>query len=64
MGKSNQGLCTTRLYSEETSLTNQPKDLRSWLCNKLYPEKMVEEQLRRVEKRIRYGLLFTGSCIG
>ena len=25
---------------------------------------MVDEQLRRVEKRIRYGLLFTGSCIG
>ena len=25
---------------------------------------MVDEQLRRVEKRIRFGLLFTGSCIG
>ena len=25
---------------------------------------MVDEQLRRAEKTIRYGLLFTGSCIG
>ena len=59
-----QGLQIKRLCSDPTSLTNHLKDLRSWLCNRIYPESRVKEQLRRVENRARDELLFTNSCVG
>ena len=59
-----QGLQIKRLFSDATSLINHLKDLRSWFCNRGYPESMVKEQLKRVENRIRNELLCTNSCIG
>ena len=53
---------TKNLCSEETSLTNILRNLRSWFCNRGYPEIMVEENLRRVENRNRDELLFADSC--
>ena len=55
------GLHIKRLYSDETSLTNHLKDLRSWFCNRDYPGSMVKEQLRRVKNRTRDELLCTNS---
>ena len=49
---------------EKTSLTNHLEDLRSWFCNRGYPESTVEEQLRRVENRTRGELLRTNNCVG
>ena len=43
-----QGLCTKRLRSEVTALTNYLKDLKSWFCDRGYLENMVTEQLARV----------------
>ena len=59
-----QILCTKNLCSEETSLTNNLKNLRFWFCSRGYPEIMVEENLRRVENRTRDELLFADSCVG
>ena len=57
-----QRLQIKRLCSDATS--NHLKDLRSWLCNRIYPKSRVKEQLRRVENRTRDELLFTNSCVG
>ena len=59
-----QKLRTKNLCSEETSLTNNLKNLRFWFCSRGYPEIMVEENLRRVENRTRDELLFADSCVG
>ena len=59
-----QGLRIKRLCSDAISLTNYLKDLKSWFCNRGYPESMDKEQLRRVENRTRDELLCTNSCVG
>ena len=53
-----------RLCFDATSLFNHLKDLRSWFCNRGYPESMVKEQLRRAENGTRDELLCTNSCVG
>ena len=59
-----QRLRTKNLCSEETSLINNLKNLRSWFCNRAYPEIMAEENLRRIENMTRDELLFADSCVG
>ena len=59
-----QRLCTKNLCPEETSLTNNLKNLRSLFCNRSYSEIMVEENLRRTKNRTRDELLFADSCVG
>ena len=59
-----QILRTKNLCSEETSLINNLKNLRSWFCKRGYPEIMAEENLRRVENMTRDELLFADSCVG
>ena len=59
-----QGLRIKRLCSDATSFTNHLKDLRSYFCYRGYPERIVKEQLRRVENRTRDELLYTNSRVG
>ena len=54
----------SRSCSDATSLINYLKDLRSWFCDRGYPERMVKEQLRRVGNRTRDELLCTNSYVG
>ena len=59
-----QGLRIKSFCSNATSLNNHLKDLRSWFCNRGYPESMVKEHLRRVKDSTRDKLLCSNSCVG
>ena len=58
-----QGIRIKRLDSEEASLANHLNDLSSWFCNRGYLQTMVEEQLRRIEKRTRNEILCITNCV-